>query len=619
MELLINNRSGEPIYEQIFGQSTGGYYNTFPTYVYPQRWADGLEGEPYLKLVLPWERAEVKNSQGMDLIKYAKKDFYYKILIPKDIRGGDFVNTFTRNNWYHYNIKVSMLGADTDDAIVALEPVDVFVCYWQDKNMVVKQADIGNARYLSLNQHMDNNTYVLHNETTYPIGFTTSHPVTLEILGATRPFYGKVPTDNGEKVGDTLLGGTLCQETSESGKKSYYLDYLEKARSEKWFEVDGGYVVMNHPLVNDYHEAAFDYAPYTLSFAIYHSDKHIDSDFSQTVTVLQYPGIFITFEENSDPRVTDPAQGLPISGDENENASGAVWRNFANNGYVFEDGARRMRHKTEKNDDGEYGTLARILKPTGAITDTYDDTYYRLEWLQWRTVHFSGGNRDRYTINVSVLPSDDYIIGDPRTLEPETWNNGMEDRSPNAKSGVYYFNWVDADGDGEVDEEEKDFNYVAQFQPGPDIRTYQLDPENKRLLQDYYPADETDRTKNMLAPALRVASRFGGVEYGRISRRSARFKCATYQEDGYPAGRWRLPTRAEIDFIKTLTQSGSFVRLFSASLNYWSANGAVGSTASSTTKDALVRCVYDAWYWDAFEDRLPPSDRNTYVLGDLPR
>ena len=116
--------------------------------MYPQTWENGKEGEPYLKLVLPWLR-EQDDEHG---IKALKKEFYYKILIPKDRRGGEFVNTFTRNNWYHYNIDVGMLGADTDDASVQINPIDCYIYYWQDKSVVVKHADIGNARYLSVNQ-----------------------------------------------------------------------------------------------------------------------------------------------------------------------------------------------------------------------------------------------------------------------------------------------------------------------------------------------------------------------------------------------------------------------------------------------------------------------------------
>ena len=109
---------------------------------------------------------------------------------------------------------------------------------------------------------------------------------------------------------------------------------------------------------------------------------------------------------------------------------------------------------------------------------------------------------------------------------------------------------------------------------------------------------------------------------------SAINKCATYQEDGYPAGRWRLPTQAEINFISMLTNKCGFVVLFNSGGFYWSAHGATqpGKTTVDTSKRyALARCVYDSWYWDQYDDRLPEtwpdnpnreSPRNHFVFGD---
>lgn len=610
--LFFENRNtgtaATPILEQVFDMSPGGYYNTYPTYMYPQTWDDGKSGEPYLKLVLPWER------QGDGGNKF-KKEFYYKILIPKDRRGGEFVNTFTRNNWYHYNIDVGMLGADTDDASVMLNPVSCYIYYWQDKNVVVKQADIGNARYFSVNQEK----YVLNNETELPIRFTTSHPVSYTIKSATRPYYGT--KSEGNKVG----GGTIRR--SGDGTNTYadqlypagtlYLNY----NAASWFSKDGNVVYMNHALVADYTNSSFDYSPYIIILTLYHTDKGENSDYSETVTITQNPAIYITAEENSDPKITPQGRTEPYD-DTAENAPNPVWQNYEHNGYVFIDGDRIWRHKTSRNDDGEYGTNAKHLNPSW--TNNRNATLAaKLEWLQWRTVNFTGGNRNRYTINVSSLPVDsEYCIGDPRTLVPETWNNGYEASSTAQPASKYYY-WYDSNGDGTRDIE--DTQYHREFNSAPDLRTGEV-----RQLTNYYPAEESSRTANMLAPALRVASRFGGVEfYDGITQRSARFKCATYQEDGYPAGRWRLPTQGEIVFISTLTTKGGFVKLFSDSGKYWCANGVVRPKDGILNNQtyALVRCVYDAWYWDVYDDRLPPEgspteagfDRDTYVFGDFAR
>lgn len=125
-----------------------------------------------------------------------------------------------------------------------------------------------------------------------------------------------------------------------------------------------------------------------------------------------------------------------------------------------------------------------------------------------------------------------------------------------------------------------------------------------RRLSYYYPAEETDRTRNMVAPAFRIASSYG--QSYLINRDNARLRCAAYQEDGYPAGRWRLPTMAEIQYITNL--SGKLIpRLFNDTAYgttsvYMSANGIVSInngvvSVNTTATQAFVRCVYDEWFW----------------------
>ena len=69
-----------------------------------------------------------------------------------------------------------------------------------------------------------------------------------------------------------------------------------------------------------------------------------------------------------------------------------------------------------------------------------------------------------------------------------------------------------------------------------------------------------------------------------------------------------------------ISKKSGFVKLFGAGGKYWSANGAVQPNAGiQNVSYALVRCVYDTWYWESYNDRLPAEDRDTYVFGDYPR
>jgi hypothetical protein len=157
----------------------------------------------------------------------------------------------------------------------------------------------------------------------------------------------------------------------------------------------------------------------------------------------------------------------------------------------------------------------------------------------------------------------------------------------------------------------------------------------QRQLAYYYPTEASERTRNMLAPSYRVCSKFGGIEFGDISLEYARYRCAAYQEDGFPAGRWRVPTEAEVSFIAQLSANGAFDVLFNVGGRYWSANGAVLVNANGVTpvsnNSALLRCVYDTWYWgedqseyEAWRKRYDPVQpgefpHGVFVWGDRPR
>lgn len=120
-----------------------------------------------------------------------------------------------------------------------------------------------------------------------------------------------------------------------------------------------------------------------------------------------------------------------------------------------------------------------------------------------------------------------------------------------------------------------------------------------------YRKTRTD-VSNSIAPTYKVASFYGaciGLDsyngtYGMLSYEGAVKRCASYQENGYPAGRWRLPTEAEIEYAISLSIQGLIPVLFNSL--YWASSGrayAYENKAFQNTTQAVVRCVYDSWYW----------------------
>jgi hypothetical protein len=573
------------------------YYNTYPMYTYPQRWQAGSPEEPYLKLVLPWQR----------MPKYGKtstqKQYYYKIMIPRDARGGDYWDRFVRNNWYQYYIDVAILGSDVDDGSVSINSMDMFVVPWQEQNFVQQHAQIGTARYLSVAR----DTLRLNNVSSrVTIPFVSSQEIAIIDINATRPYYGDVET------GETL-GGTVCvagkddiypegtkylsfndvQRRTQQGKRS------QSTMSDNWDWItqEGSSLIFEHLLENDYTKEDFDYSPYRVSFTIKHADQPNDTQYSKQIIIFQYPAIYIEAKLKR----TKAKAFINKGSDKDVNKyTSETW------GDVIVDGDRNRYRPCTKTEDGWDLYYATELK----------DEVLKKRSLQWHTVYYTGGSQNLYKINVTVLPTDsDFVIGDPRRDDEDNLNLGTVWYEINRHA-------PDSDGKGAVGELAETTGYAqARTVSLNNNKTEFIISPEMRTLQHYYPTEATERTKMMLAPSYLISSKFSGIEYGPISIEDARYRCASLQEDGYPAGRWRIPTYGEIAFISRLSVNHAFTFLFNEGATYWSANGAVLVSADGSnlinSSTAYLRCVYDVWYWGDIQ--LQENDRGIFVWGDQER
>lgn len=576
MRFVSKDRQGQ--YNPLVGTYKDGnkdYYETYPMYMYPQRWEEGSDvaptREPDLKLIIPWYREEYNDSENDIHIPSTQKQCYYKVVMPDN-----FEKEFRSNHWYHLGLDVQILGALTDETPLTIEGTS-HVVYWQDKDMVIRQAEVGSARYLSV----DREEWRVYNEDELDIPYISSHPLILDSITVTRPYYGRA------EAGTEDLNGLVIDSTA--GTK--YLLYPE-SYYQGWLHDTGTEIEFRHTINNNYRNRLFDYSPYTITFRI----RHVDNpDYWQEVKIIQYPAIYISRIRNSDP---DTAACHTPDQDYDK-----AWSKY--NGFVIVDGAWKK----------DVGTGVVSFVPGGqqkrdADQDAFQATLTDKEKIeyQWRSVFYTGGSIDMYNIHISVLPSDsDFIIGDPRTTEID--NLG------------YHF--VPRSNDTHLQPRET-------WSEAPAMHGLP-----HRQLAYYYPTEASERTRKMLAPSYRVCSKFGGIEFGNISLEYARYRCAGYQEDGFPAGRWRVPTEAEVSFIAQLSASGTFDVLFNLNGRYWSANGAVVVNASGVTpvtnNDALLRCVYDTWYWgedqseyDNWRKRYDPVQpgefpHDVFVWGDRPR
>ena len=141
---------------------------------------------------------------------------------------------------------------------------------------------------------------------------------------------------------------------------------------------------------------------------------------------------------------------------------------------------------------------------------------------------------------------------------------------------------------------------------------------------------QAENDRNFIAPSFLVSSALNanlGLTFDNAVKRGA-----TYQEAGFPAGRWRLPSEAEIAFIVTMQRDGVIPNLYATEDYFWAGSGRlVFVPASSSTpisfytksevdsrvgsvKNYSCRYVYDLWYWGdtpAATNVYHPNGHNT--------
>ena len=322
-------------------------------------------------------------------------------------------------------------------------------------------------------------------------------------------------------------------------------------------------VVLKHEMLKDISSFATDgsnakdVAPITYKFKIRHEDDH--SYTTEEITVVQYPSIYINQEEGGNAFLNGFFQyqsAVPngFNGLTSQNFS--FGNGYSATGYRYNNGSGRV--------DTDYGSL------------NYDGKLPRNMTLVTVTA-FPGGAA---TYTSTGDPTKEYIIGDPRQSN-KSWNSLSNYLSGRQNNGnLVYTAWGATN--------------VANIKVGSNTR------------------------ENVIAPAFLLSSRWSrpGGSFPD-SREMAEQRCAAYQEAGYPAGRWRLPTEAEIYFVYTLQTKGLVDDLFSntgsQNYGYYASSGrvfdrfGVGTETAYRTRftpgvisgrDVSVRCVYDYWYWE---------------------
>lgn len=528
------------------------YMYSDPSYTYPETWSRGVEKEPFFKLCFPWSRDSkilvykngLNQAPVQENYKSAQKQYYYKIMFP--------VNALEPNHFYRFKINVAILGSETDDALVTMTPTYA-VAGWQNKTEVLEEAEVGNARYLSVPQ----SAYTLYNEPTLSIPYVTSDECKIVDVSWYKPYYGT------KNIGATEDGGTISSGSAYGYSKitggSITLNSTGVSTDGNWeFKLSDDKTIDFKHLLKNEQSATMDVSPYYITFTICHAD--LDSYF-KIITITQYPAIYMEY----------------VTG-------GSVFVDgyFAQVKNATMTGARAIDSYTQDGVtySGYYTSLASNsttwnTSAGGNITTPYLNLYRQTVPSQFSLLDITKLTVSAFTSSANTFRDHsgsnvEYIIGDPRQNSGWTSSNLT--------------------------------NYL-----------YSITGNNTKNTRSWTDADKikigTTQTR-LIAPSLLFSSAWS-AKSGNVSFSDATKRCATYQEAGYPAGRWRLPTEAEVNFVQALQTYNKIPTLFASGAAYWTSSGytynGTSYTLSNSAVDSGVRCVYDSWYWGE-----TPMDAATY-------
>lgn len=373
------------------------------------------------------------------------------------------------------------------------------------------------------------------------------------------------------------------------------------------------------PLLNERTGSLWDeFSRCEIIIKIKHADwKGKDDLYRETIHITQYPGMYVEVSHN----YGDVYAGASSRG----------------NQYVLVNGNRTERTGQKNQNQGEdnYGTATEWWETSGWVT------YFGKV----------NNNPNMYVIHTTQLSEENevlYDLGDPRTLY---YNNVLDDdsfkKSGNVDNTATTEEWasVRAASSNSLD------NYKITI-----VSADRVPGGGNGKLAYYYPTDESadaGSKENFIAPTFRIASSFGKVSLmfnmfdnkparmdplDETSRKDARRRCAAYQEAGRPAGRWRVPTLAEIKYMVQLSAEEKIPHLFGLQdypdiyTPYWSSSGLLGVRLrdkdikildiKSLDDAPAVRCIYDEWYWTKIDEQYdyePDPVETTFYWGDRPK
>ena len=511
-----------------------------PFYTYTRSWERASSSAPYVKFEMPWREDEDSNGVAEEY-----KTYYYQILVNGQERN------FKPNTHYDMIVTVGVLGSTVESHPKALEPMSYYILDWtvesKDTGLGDRHEDVvlDKFNYLEVPQ-----TYIeMDNVSEIAIRYNASHKIGVELTGGNKSVEG-LP-GNTEWPAFYINNGSGTPQAARIPDNNIKNAFTDNNEGTLTFECDLN--KLKEKLGLEYPIYSPAYVFITIWLDVNGDGKHDDDEtLEQDVKIVIYPAIYIIGDKSS-------WYSVFVNGNYNSRPT----TNHSNLSYVQIAGQQAGKAFGYNEGKQEYMPVISV-----SSFNTQTDEF---------TLKVEGSQEQTYQ----------YIIGDPRSRTPETWN------VPEGGNG-----WVQA---------------KAVDRDGKEIKN-----ESPRYLK-YYRPTEDGASFQIIAPKFRISSRLAGYSHCKTIE-GAEYRCASYQEDGFPAGRWRLPTTAEVLFVINLQEDKQIQELFVGSSNYLSSTHTINNNGGITIYNGVqlndskvsVRCVYDDWYWGSEREAIKNSQYDNY-------
>ena len=556
----------------VLANNTNGVYFDYPTdygYAADPELARTWITEPFYTYPQQWtgdDNGEPYFKVTMNWKSSVKGDspFYYKIEIPTE-------KTLKRNSWYQVTLRVGVLGG-TESNYVKLTDYYYCVAAWAEPAWF-SGSGLNSARYF----YVPATEIHIYGDDKTDIPYYCNTTVNAYFTNITYLDYNSNSNGATATKSKDFTGTSNTSVTDAGGNDNHTYTVTLDADSK---------------LVKFEHSMTDLYVQREIHVRIVNSEN--TSQFKD-VTIYQHPAIELK-----------------------KAAAGDLYVN-----------GRFARVSNARNESG--GTM-------GVSWSTGGNTYY----------HSAAGNRQWSNINgIGYALSRDAtggygcILGNPSWVSTNffttditvtAFNDGSE--NPTAKNNTYSIS-----GEGAVEYKIGDSRVKASSVYGSSFSLnaylYSGTSNNNNATRawtnagDILIGSQADNDRNIIAPRFLICSGLSevyvpdGIPSGG-SNASTLFqnfvkRGATFQEAGYPAGRWRLPTEAEIAFVVARQAEGTIPIIFALGYPYYCSSGrwvqipqtgtelVFGTNLNTyiTTSEGSgyvynlidAKYVYDLWYW----------------------